>query len=61
MKPEEIYSQFELSVAIAWAQAILLDHMRTHPDAPRSSLSKVYLEALEGGLSVALDFTHGNP
>lgn len=58
---KEVYTPFEQSMAIGWAQALLLNYLSRNPAADVESLRKLYLQAIEGGLGIAKDFSRGNP
>lgn len=51
---DSIYSRYEQMMAFAWAQAHLSDFMRTHPSCTLDEKEKEFLDALEGGLCLAL-------
>lgn len=51
---DSIYSRYEQMMAFAWAQAHLSDFMRTHPSCTLAEKEKVFLDAVEGGLGLAL-------
>lgn len=53
---DQYYNAFEQNLALAWAQAHLADYLRTHPNSPFSETEKCFLDAIEGGLGVALKF-----
>ncbi len=52
------YTPFEQNFALAWAQAHLTEFLRTHPNADWKSKYKEFLEALDGGLSLAREFSN---
>ena len=52
---DQYYTHFEQPMALAWAQAHLCDFMRTHTACSNEQKEKVFLDALEGGLSLALE------
>lgn len=58
---KEVYTPLEQSIAIGWAQAVLLNHMSRNPAADVESLRSLYLQAIEGGLCIAKDYSRGNP
>lgn len=52
---DELYTPYEEQLALAWAQAHLSDYMRTHPDCSLDDKRRVFLEAVDGGFSLALE------
>ena len=52
---DSLYSSFEHQLALAWAQAHLVDYMRTHTDCSAEEKRTVFLNALEGGFHLALE------
>ncbi len=50
---------FQQRIAIAWASACLARLDARNPDASVEERSQVFKDALEGGLSLALELTHG--
>ena len=57
---DKLYSHFEQTLACAWAQAHLSDFMRRNPNAPAAERKQIFLDALEGGLGIALELRHGD-
>lgn len=57
---DSIYSRYEQMMAFAWAQAHLSDFMRTHPNCTLAEKEKVFLDAVEGGLGLALELRKRN-
>lgn len=51
---DQYYSRFEQNLALAWAQAHLVDFLRTNPHCTAEEKEKYFLEALEGGFGLAL-------
>lgn len=51
------YTPFEQNFALAWAQAHLTEFLRTHPNAQWEEKYKDFLESLEGGLSLAREYS----
>ena len=52
---DELYTPYERELALAWAQAHLVDFMREHPGCSLDDKRRVFLEAIEGGFSLALE------
>lgn len=59
-KMDDLYSYFEQGLALAWAQAHLSVYMQETPSCTISEKSDYFLEAVEGGLSLALEFRKQN-
>ena len=57
---DKLYSHFEQMLACAWAQAHLSDFMHRSPNAPAAERKQIFLDALEGGLGIALELRHGD-
>lgn len=53
---DEYYTHFEQNMALAWAQAHLADFLRTTPHCTEQEKAKFFLDAIEGGLSLALKY-----
>ncbi len=51
------YTPFEQNFALAWAQAHLTEFLRTHPNADWESKYKEFSEAIEGGFSLAREYS----
>ncbi len=47
-------TDFDKNFALSWANAHLVEYLRTHPDSTCTDREKVFLNAFEGGLSLAL-------
>lgn len=52
---DQYYTQFEQNLALAWAQAHLVDFLRTNPYCTAEEKEKYFLDALDGGFSLALE------
>ena len=48
-------TDFDKNFALTWAHAHLAEYLRTHPDSNAEERKKVFLDAFEGGLSIALE------
>ena len=48
-------TDFDKNFALTWAHAHLAEYLRTHPDSTGEERKKVFLDAFEGGLSIALE------
>ena len=57
---DKYYNPFEQNFALAWAQAQFSAFLVSHPDAAPQEQRKIFLDALEGGLHLALDFRKQN-
>lgn len=53
---DEYYTHFEQNMALAWAQAHLADFLRANPYCSEQEKTKYFLDAIEGGLSLALEY-----
>ena len=53
---DDHYTNFEQSLALSWAQAHLVDYLRTHPDSSPDEQSRHFLDALDDGLYIISDF-----
>lgn len=53
------YTQFQEQIALTWAQSCLAKFDAANPYASGNERAKEFLEALEGGLGLALEFTKG--
>ena len=53
----ERYTSFEQNFALAWAQAHLTEFLRLNPEANWKEKYDEFSEALEGGLSLAREYT----
>ena len=51
---DQYYTRFEQNFTLAWAQAHLADFLRTNPYCTPEEQEKCFLDALEGGFSLAL-------
>ena len=51
---DQYYTHFEQNFALAWAQAHLVDFLRTEPHCTEEEKEKFFLDALEGGFGLAL-------
>lgn len=51
------YTQFEKQIALTWAHAFLVKFDAANPDASGNERAKEFLDALDGGLSLALKFS----
>lgn len=58
-RPGSFPNDFQQRIAIAWASACLARLDARNPDASVEERSQVFKDALEGGLSLALELTHG--
>ena len=54
------YTTFEQNFALAWAQSHLTEFLRTHPNADWEAKYNEFLQAIEGGLSLAREFTNNH-
>ena len=52
---DRYYTRFEQNLALAWAQAHLVDFLRSNPHCAYEERKKYFLEALESGFSLALE------
>lgn len=50
---------YEQRIAVAWAAAWLVKFDAAHPNASALERKKEFLEALEGGIAIALERTGG--
>lgn len=50
------YTSFEQNLALAWAQSHLTDFLRTNPHCAPEEKEKFFLDALEGGFGLALEW-----
>lgn len=53
---DDYYTRFEQNLALAWAQAHLTDFLRVNPHCSEQEKTKYFLDAVEGGLSLALEY-----
>lgn len=54
---DNTYSQFEQAYAFTWAHAVFSEYLRKNPNADGDERQKVFSDAVEGGLSLAKEFT----
>ena len=54
------YSEFEEKIALSWAQVSFQDWLSKHQSAPADERASYFLDCIEGGLSVALEYRHKN-
>lgn len=52
------YTELQKNFALTWAHAHLVEFLRTHPNTTYEESRKEYLDAFEGGLSLALEAVH---
>ncbi len=56
----DAYTPFEQNLALAWAQAHLAAYLSANPNCSFENREKEFLDALEGGLRLALKFRESN-
>ena len=56
----QLYTPFEQNLSLAWAQAHLAAFLTQNPHSTLDEREKEFLEALEGGFGVALEFRKHN-
>ena len=54
---DDTYSKFEQEYALTWAHAVFCEYLRKHPNADGAERQKAFSQAVEGGLSLANEFT----
>lgn len=57
---DKTYSAFEQRLALTWAQSCLAKFDAKFPDATGKERCDEFLEAVEGGLNLALEFGKDN-
>lgn len=57
---DKFYNSFEQNLALAWAQSHFTEYLRSHSNASFEDQQKFFLDALEGGLGLALKFRKSN-
>lgn len=55
-----LYTPFEQGIALAWSQAHLSAFIAANPNSSCDERQKVFLDALDGGLGLALEFRKSN-
>ena len=56
----DFYTPFEQNLALAWAQAHLAAHLTANPACSLQEQKKIFSDAIEGGLGLALEFRKNN-
>lgn len=54
---EALYTPFECNFALTWAHAHLVDYLTQNPAVKPEEKVKYFSELVEGGLSLAKEFT----
>lgn len=57
---DEHYTPFEQNLALSWAQAHLSSYLSANPNCTLKEKEDHFLDALDGGLSLALELRQRN-